>query len=92
MENTKHSIKLDRENIFITGVSELVSFEEESIIAEIEDMILVICGKKLHVNKLNLDNGELSIDGEIVSLKYENYNSVKNKKSKASSIFSNLFK
>jgi sporulation protein YabP len=92
LENSNHSIKLDRSNIFVTGVNELVSFEEDAIVAEIEDMVLVINGKKLHVNKLNLENGELSVDGEIISIRYENYNSNTKNKKKASSIFSNLFK
>lgn len=32
--------------------------------------ILTIRGQGLHINKLNLDDGQVSIDGEIINLNY----------------------
>lgn len=89
-EGQKHSVKLEqRENIFITGVNDVISFNEDMIVIDTKMDVLVIGGQNLHVNKLNLDDGELSVDGEINSLSYENdANTGKNK----SSFFSKIFK
>ena len=68
----KHTVVMDgRQNIEITGVNDVISFDEETIIADTELGILVLRGSNLHVNRLNLDNGELEVDGEISNLTYE---------------------
>ena len=69
---SRHAVTIDRRNaVSVTGVLDVISFDEETIIAETEMGILIIRGANLHVNKLHLDSGELSVDGEIVSLTYE---------------------
>ena len=69
----KHSIMIDRrENISLTGVIDVISFDEETIVCETELGLVIIKGDNLHVNKLNLDSGELSVDGAINSITYEN--------------------
>jgi len=70
--NTKHKIIMDkRERLSVTGMLELISFDEDSIVAETEMGTLIVRGSELHVNSLNLEKGELDIDGEIESLVYE---------------------
>jgi len=69
---TRHAINIiRRESLAATGVLDVISFDEETIIAETELGILVIKGINLHVNRLNLENGELAIDGEVNSVSYE---------------------
>ena len=69
---SRHSINLiRRESMAATGVLDVISFDEETIIAETEMGMLVIKGINLHVNRLSLENGELSLDGEIASITYE---------------------
>ena len=69
---SRHAINLmHRESMTATGVLDVVSFDEETIIAETELGMLIIRGINLHVNRLNLENGELAIDGEISSITYE---------------------
>lgn len=69
---SRHQVIMDRrENINITGVLEVISFDEDSIVCETEMGILILRGNGLHVNKLNLDAGELEVDGEIENLGYE---------------------
>jgi len=68
----KHTVTLERrENIGVTGVLDVVSFDEETVIIDTELGILILRGVGLHVNRLNLDSGELEVDGEIISLNYE---------------------
>ena len=89
-ENQKHCVRLEqRENIFITGVNDVISFNEDMIVIDTQMGVLVIGGQNLHVNKLNLDDGELCVDGEINSLSYENDNGLSKSKT---SFFSKIFK
>ena len=89
-KKSKHSINiLNRTNIKITGVIDVVSFDEEMIVSETELGVLILKGLNFHINKLNLDNGDLEIDGEIYNLVYEDkssYNKPNN------SILSKIFK
>jgi len=78
----------NRSSIKMTGVLDVVSFDMDMIVAETEMGVIVLKGNNLHVNKLNLQNGDLDIDGEISSLIYED-NFGGNRKS---SFFGNLFK
>jgi sporulation protein YabP len=87
---SRHHVSMDRrENVLITGVLDVVSFDEEAIVCETEMGILILRGLNLHVNKLNLDNGELEIDGEIENLSYEDNATFSKGKN---SLLSKLFK
>ncbi|MCL2851624.1 MAG: sporulation protein YabP [Defluviitaleaceae bacterium] len=69
---SKHSVTLERrENISVSGVLDVISFDEDAIVIDTELGILILKGVGLHVNRLNLDTGELEVDGDIVSLNYE---------------------
>ena len=66
-----HSLILEnRKALTLTGVSDVDSFDEQSIIAYTDFGELTIRGKNLHINKLSLDTGELAVDGEISSMSY----------------------
>ncbi|MCL2592765.1 MAG: sporulation protein YabP [Defluviitaleaceae bacterium] len=68
----KHTVTMDmREIVNITGVVEVISFDEDMIVIETEMGALILRGNNLHVNKLNLDLGEIAIDGEVENLSYE---------------------
>lgn len=87
--NENHTLKIvNRENISLTGINDLLSFDEELVIAESEEGVLVIKGNNLHVNKLDLDHGQLEITGRMSNLNYEdNHHMSKNKPSFFSKIF-----
>ncbi|NLK22162.1 MAG: sporulation protein YabP [Epulopiscium sp.] len=72
MNNTKgHNIIMrDRQGLSITGVVDVLSFDEENVDIETEMGMLAIKGTDLQVNKLNLEKGELEVEGEIESLAY----------------------
>ena len=53
-----------------TGVSNVDSFDEDTIIAYTDLGEIVIKGKGLHISKLNLETGEMNLDGEINSVSY----------------------
>ncbi len=86
----KHKIVMEkRENISVTGVMDVLSFDEENIITETEYGMLILKGSNLHVNSLNLERGELEVDGYIESIIYEDNNSFTKGKG---SLFSKIFK
>ena len=66
-----HSLILkDRKEISLTGVTDVDSFDENSIVAYTDFGELTIGGNNLHISTLNTETGELSIDGEISSMIY----------------------
>lgn len=66
-----HVILEDRSRLSVTGVEDVVSFDESEIITRTGQGTLIIRGTGLHIGKLTLDNGEVSIDGLIQELSYE---------------------
>ena len=54
----------------VTGVNDVVSFDENEIVLDTEMGLLTIRGKELHVKRLTLEKGELDLEGQIDSLNY----------------------
>ena len=66
-----HSIIMEnRKLLTATGVSDVDSFDEQSVTAYTDLGELSIRGNGLHISKLNVETGDLSIEGEIISLTY----------------------
>ncbi len=55
----------DRKNLTVTGVLDVRSFNDESIILETSLGMLAIDGRALHITSLSVEAGELYIEGEI---------------------------
>lgn len=84
----KHKVILDkRQRLQVTGLIDVMSFDDETIVTETEMGILIIRGTNLHVNALNLEKGELEIDGNVDNLNYEDESPLKGK-----NIFGKIFK
>jgi sporulation protein YabP len=87
--SSRHSISIDRrESITVTGVTDVISFDEESVIGETDMGVIIIKGVNLHVKRINLENGELSVTGEIDGVAYENQGAT----GKSKSIMGRLFR
>lgn len=71
----------------ITGVLEVISFNEEVISLNTVLKRLEILGDNLKICKLDLKNGEISISGDIYGCRYTDF--TKNKKDKQG-IFKNF--
>ena len=66
-----HSVVISaREKAMITGVNDLDSFNESEIILLTDGGVLTVLGEDLHISKLNLDDGQLAIEGVIDSIEY----------------------
>ncbi len=67
-----HNVILEgREKLSIAGVVDVQSFDEEQILLETVRGMLVIRGQGLHVERLQLESGELMVEGEIGCLEYD---------------------
>ena len=65
------------EKISVTGVRDIHSFDDELVLAQTDLGILTIKGDDLKMNKLNLENNELIVEGQIVAVAYSDVNSAK---------------
>ena len=66
-----HSLMLERQKGgTITGIREVISFDEKEILLHTEEGKLSIKGEGLHVKHLDLKSGQLSLEGKIDSLTY----------------------
>lgn len=81
-----HTVSIDnRKKTLITGVVEVLSSTDKALLAKTQTHVISVVGENLRINKLNLDENVLIIDGEVNELKY----SIKNK---AKNIFKRLIK
>jgi sporulation protein YabP len=60
----------NRERLSISGVIDVISFNDECVVVDTDLGMLIIRGDDLHINKLNIDSSELDIEGDIISLEY----------------------
>ena len=62
----------NREKLTITGVIDVLSFDDQIVIVETQLGLLTVKGEDLRINKLSIDSLEVIIEGEIFSLGYSN--------------------
>ena len=61
----------ERRQLSMTGVSEVVSFDENAVVLHTELGTLVIQGHDLQLKTLSLEGGQVAVDGHISALIYE---------------------
>lgn len=66
-----HVILEDRSKLSITGVEDVASFDEDQIVMRTSQGELIVRGSGLHIGKLTLDSGDVSIEGMVTELCYE---------------------
>lgn len=66
-----HLILEGREQLSVSGVEEVESFDESQIVMYTTKGTLVVRGEGLHIEKLSLDGGDLKVEGSIDALTYE---------------------
>ncbi|MCI7126543.1 MAG: sporulation protein YabP [Agathobaculum sp.] len=67
-----HTVILEgREKLSISGVTDVQSFDEEQVLLETVRGMLVVRGQGLHVERLQLESGELIVEGEVGCIEYD---------------------
>lgn len=89
IKSKPHSITIEgRERIIINGVRDVASFDENEVALETEAGGLTIRGADLHINRLSVDDGNLFVEGYIISCIYNDKMDVK----RTGNFLSNIFK
>ena len=67
-----HSVSMDdRCRLNVTGVDDVESFDEATIVMNTSQGNLIVRGSGLHIGKISLDVGEIKVEGMITDLNYE---------------------
>jgi len=77
----------NRKKLSITGVNEVISFNDQAIILTTNLGSLTLKGKNLKMNKLDVQNGDVMITGKINSFEYSEKENTKSKDSILSRLF-----
>jgi len=59
----------------VTGVLDVLSFDLNEILLETEQGMLMVKGTDMHVNRLNLEKGEVDLAGNIDNISYSDIHS-----------------
>lgn len=78
----------NREKLSISGVNDILSFDDQIVILETQLGLLTVKGENLRINKLSTDSEEVTLEGDITSLSY----SEKDIDRKSGSFISKIFK
>lgn len=78
----------NREKLNVSGVLDVLSFDDQIVIIETELGLLTVKGDNLRINKLSTDTEEVTVEGNVFNLSY----SERNNNSKETSFFSKIFK
>ena len=67
-----HKLVLDqRKKLTVTGVTEVISFEEDGAVLKTAQGTLIIQGSQLKLKTLSLDGGQVDVTGTVTALIYE---------------------
>lgn len=77
----------NRSKLSISGVLDVLSFDDQVVMIETELGLLTCKGENLRINKLSIDTSEVIVEGEISYLSYSDNNNEKEGQSLLSKIF-----
>ncbi len=70
-----HNVVMEnRKKLNISGVNEIVRFDDSVVVVATSLGNLTIAGEKLNITKSSIESGEMSLEGEITELIYSNKN------------------
>ncbi len=69
--NDEHKLTMvGRKKMTVTGVEDVDSFDDDRIVAYTTEGIMTVKGADFRINRLNVEDGGLEIEGEIDSVEY----------------------
>ena len=78
----------NRSKLNISGVLDVLSFDDQVVVVETELGLLNVKGEDLRINKLSIDTSEVIVEGDIYNLAYSDKPSEK----KGGSLIGKIFK
>lgn len=64
-----HSLNISKK-ISVTGVINVESFDDKSVLLELSDNLLTILGKDFLIDNFSIEDGTLTLTGEVSDIKY----------------------
>lgn len=64
-------VLVEREEMTVDGVTNLGSFDEQEIVMETEQGLLTVRGEDLNIKQLNLEAGNLVVEGLVKEVSYD---------------------
>ena len=77
----------NRQKLSISGVNDVLSFDDQVVMVDTELGLLTVKGEGLKINKLSIDTSEVIVEGNISYLAYSENSGEKEKTSLLSRIF-----
>ncbi len=77
----------NRQKLSISGVNDVLSFDDQVVMVDTEWGLLTVKGENLKINKLSIDTSEVIVEGNIGHLSYSENTGEKEKTSLISRIF-----
>lgn len=77
----------NRGKLSISGVNDVLSFDDQVVMVETELGLLTVKGENIRINKLSIDTSEVIVEGNISYLAYSDKELEKNKGNLISKIF-----
>lgn len=77
----------NRGKLSISGVNDVLSFDDQVVMLETELGLLTVKGENIRINKLSIDTSEVIVEGNISYLAYSDKELEKNKGTLISKIF-----
>ena len=70
-EQMPHKVTMqERKNLTMTGVTEVVSFDDTTVILKTSLGTLIVQGRDLQLKQLSQDGGQVAVDGMVSALSY----------------------
>lgn len=67
-----HRLTLDeRQKLTVTGVAEVVSFDENAVVLTTDMGTLMIQGRDLQLKTLSTEGGQVAVEGTVAAMSYE---------------------
>ena len=79
----------NRGKLSISGVLDVLSFDDQVVIVETELGLLTVKGENLRINKLSIDTSEVIVEGEMSALTYSDSKNIEKSKG---SLIGKIFK
>ena len=71
-QNLPHALSLsERKKLSLTGATEVISFDDTAVVVNTPLGTLVVQGRDLQLKTLTPDGGNVVVEGDIISLTYE---------------------
>ena len=71
-QHLPHNLTLnDRKKLTLTGISEVISFDDNSVIMHTPLGTLIVQGSGLQLKTLTTEGGNVAVEGEIIAISYE---------------------